>query len=54
MLLAREFFVFVTGEFLFPEQTVNDRDEKQRRNSRHEQAANYGAPERRVLFATLA
>src|SRR4030095_16126178 len=54
VLLARKLFIFVTGEFLFPEQTVNDWDKKQRCNSSDEQPANHGAPKRRVLFAALA
>jgi hypothetical protein len=36
MLLPRKLLVFVTREFLFPEQTVNDRNKKQRRDSSHE------------------
>ncbi len=54
VLLARKLFIFVTGEFLFSEQTVNDRDKEERRDRSDEQPANHGAPKRRVLFAALA
>jgi len=61
--LARKLFIFVTGEFLFPEQAINDRDKKTvssqspraSRRSQRAQAVRFCSPPspNRVTLATI-